>query len=135
MLQRLKAAVGPYAFLPLRLAVGLAGILHGWPKISHPSAFIRTVTDAALPWPQALAWLGMGSLVLGGALVLVGFQTRLAAFAIACTAGVAAFRVQFENGFFGDSGFEGPLLLMLAALPLLLGGPGRASIDGFRGKA
>jgi len=135
MFQRLKAAVGPYAFLPLRLAVGLVGILHGWPKISHPSGFVRTVTEAGLPWPEVLAWAGMVSLVLGGALVLVGFLTRPAALGIACTAGVAAFRVQFASGFFGESGFEGALLLFLAAFALLLGGPGRASIDAFRGRA
>ncbi len=135
MFQRLKAVVGPYAFLPLRLAVGLAGILHGWPLTREVRPIARTLAEAGLPWPQGLAWAGVGSLLLGGALVLIGFLTRPAAFAIACTAGVVTFRLRFGNGFFGEQGFEAPLLLLLAALALLLGGPGRASVDAFRGRA
>jgi putative oxidoreductase len=135
MFQRLKAAVGPFALLPLRLAVGLAGILHGWPMTGQASENSGALGQAGLPWPRALAWCGIGSFLVGGALVLVGFQTRLAAFAIACASGVVAFRLRFGNGFFGEQGFEGPLLMSLAAFALLLGGPGRASIDAFRGRA
>ncbi|MBN1335525.1 MAG: DoxX family protein [Deltaproteobacteria bacterium] len=135
MRSRLAAVVGPFALLPVRLAVGLAGILHGWPLVGQTPEVTRTLAQAGLPWPGGLAWLGAGSLLVGGILVLVGFLTRLAALAIVCTAGLVAFRLRFANGCFGDQGFEGPLLLALAALTLVLGGPGRASIDAFRGRA
>ena len=135
MLQRARTAVTPYAQLPLRLGIGLAMLVHGWAHVAHPEVLSRALTRADLPAGDMLAWVLAGIELIGGLLVLLGFQTRLAALVVALRCGLGAFVVSWGKGFFADDGgFEYPLLLMLGALCLWLGGAGRASVDSIRGK-
>jgi putative oxidoreductase len=135
MLPKLKAAVQPYALLPLRFGLGLAMLVHGWAHIQGPGALTRALSRVNLPATEPLTWVAIGIEMLGGLLVLVGFQTRIAAFFLTCWLFFQAFLLQARNGWFADEGgLEVPLLLALAALAVWLGGAGRASVDSIRGK-
>jgi uncharacterized membrane protein YphA (DoxX/SURF4 family) len=65
---------------------------------------------------------------VGGILLLVGFQTRLAAALIAIVMIVAMITVKFAKGFSG--GWEFDFVLFLMAVSLMLSGGGAASIEG-----
>ena len=49
--------------------------------------------------------------------------------AVAVNMGVASYKADWKNGFYGQGGFEFPLLLGTVALSLCLTGPGRLSVD------
>ncbi|MFH1469906.1 MAG: DoxX family membrane protein [Pseudomonadota bacterium] len=135
MLTKLKTATQPYAMLSLRLALGLTLLVHGWAHVQRPGALTRAFERADLPAAEPLAWVAAGVELLGGLLVLMGFQARIAAFFLACWGFVQAFLLQAHNGWFADEGgLELPLLLALGAVAIWLGGAGRASVDSIRGK-
>lgn len=48
--------------------------------------------------PAFFAWMGAFSEAIGGLLLIVGFQTRIASFLIVCTMLVAIFMQQVNNG-------------------------------------
>lgn len=134
MLDKLRAAVRPYAVLPLRLGLGLALVVEGWTHATGPAALARTLERASLPMAEPLTWVLIGIELLGGLLVLLGFQTRATAAVLSVWLAVDCFVIHLRNGWFADQGgFEVPLLLLVGVLALLLGGPGRASVDSIRG--
>lgn len=125
---------GPAALglLVLRVIAGLGLMLHGWPKIQN--AFSWMGPNAGIPGVlQALAALSE----FGGGLALVlGLLTPLAALGVAITMLVAIFMVHVAKGDpFVRSGpppggsYELAAIYFGAALLLLLGGPGRFSLD------
>jgi putative oxidoreductase len=134
MLDKLREAVRPYALLPLRFGLGLALMVQGWLHATGPAGLIRSLEHAELPLTEPLAWTVIALELLGGLLVLVGFQVRIAALVLCAWLSVDTFVVHLGNGWAADQGgFQVPLLLLMAALTLSLGGAGRASIDSFRG--
>lgn len=134
MLDKLRHAVRPYTALPIRFGLGLALLVSGWTHATGPAALSRTLSRVDLPLAEPLTWLVIGVELLGGLLVLLGFQTRSAAAVLVVWLSVDCFVVHLRNGWFADQGgFEVPLLLLVASLSLLLGGPGRASVDSIRG--
>jgi putative oxidoreductase len=135
MLEKLRAATRPYAMLPIRFGLGLALLVQGWEHAMGPSRLIRGLERADLPWAEPLAWLVVGVELLGGLLVLLGFQVRWAALALAIWLATDCFVLRWSAGWHADQGgFELSLLHLLAAVGLLLGGAGRASIDSIRGR-
>nr|WP_315172744.1 DoxX family protein [uncultured Flavobacterium sp.] len=48
--------------------------------------------------PAFFAWMGAFSEAIGGLLLIIGFQTRIASFLIVCTMLVAIFMQQINNG-------------------------------------
>lgn len=67
--------------------------------------------------------------LIGGALLLLGFLTRVGAFLIACVMLTAIVGVTWQAGFFAPGGFEYPLSLLAVCLALLISGGGVASVD------
>ncbi|MEN0109585.1 MAG: DoxX family membrane protein [Planctomycetota bacterium] len=65
----------------------------GLSKFPLDAWFARSVGDLGFPLPTLFAWLAAMSEVAGGVLLAVGLCTRPAAFFLAFTLGVAAFRV------------------------------------------
>ncbi|MDT7543312.1 MAG: putative oxidoreductase [Acidobacteriota bacterium] len=135
MFQRLIATTATWITVPLRLALGLAFIGHGaqktfgawdgpgwakWTAFPPPFAFMRP----AWLWMAASA---LGELV-GGALVLTGFLTRVGAFLIACSMLTAVIGVHWGS-FFLPRGMEYALTALLVCVALLISGGGRASLD------
>ena len=135
-MSRIFTALSHYAHLPLRLGVGLAMVLHGWPKVTDAGAFVARVEKMGIPYGEVLGYFAVGAEFLGGILIILGLWTRGAALTVATVMGVAIFYVHWDAGYFAsDGGFEYPMLILLGALALFMGGPGKASVDAFRGKA
>jgi putative oxidoreductase len=86
--------------------------------------------------PPFLAVLAVLAEFLGSIFLLFGFMTRLSAMAICTNMLVAAVTVHLKNGFFlnftGRQAGEGVEFFILAigiGVALILGGPGRFSVD------
>ena len=111
----------PIALLLMRLALGAIMVAHGYYKVFgglHHHA--QTVASLGLP-----AWLGYVSAFtefFGGLLILVGFFTRAAAFAVFINLSVAIWKVHLHNGLMGSPGrpgYEFPLAAAALAFALV----------------
>jgi putative oxidoreductase len=122
------------ALLALRLALGAAFVVHGYPKIQHP------LTWPAHALPGAPGWLAATAAVVefgGGIALLAGFLTRIVAFLIAADMVVAIFLVLVPHGapFVSEAGgpsFELPLTYLVVGFALVMMGAGAMSLDGLR---
>jgi putative oxidoreductase len=115
--------------LLLRLTVGAAFIIHGWPKMQHPTMWMGP--DAGVPaLMQALA---AGTEFGGGAALILGFLTRLAALGLAGVMITALALVHFPSGHpfvaMGGPSFELPAVYLASMACFLFSGPGRFSMD------
>jgi putative oxidoreductase len=118
----------PLALLVMRLALGIVMVAHGYQNtFRHLHDHVHMVASLGIP-----AWLGYVSSFtefFGGLLILGGFFTRLAAFAICIDLMVAIWKVHWHNGLSGDHGYEFPLALAALAFALIFFGGGPISID------
>jgi|GEM_PF-5430478 len=73
---------GAVGLLLLRLVFGAALVLHGFPKIQHPTNWM----GAGAPVPGFFQFLAAFSEFFGGLAVIIGLLTPIAAFGIAATA-------------------------------------------------
>jgi len=138
----------------LRVTAGVILVAHGYPKLfggpgkkahpllartmgpNYPAAversgpgFVTALEKMGVPYPE-LAATASGLAEFGGGLALAaGFLTRPVALASAFNMGVAVYKGHWEKGFYGQGGFEFPLLLGASTLALGLTGPGAISID------
>jgi putative oxidoreductase len=121
-----RASLG---LLAVRLVAGSAMILHGWPKIQHPTTWMgeRAEVPGMLQACAALAEFG------GGICWVLGLLMPLASSLIAVTMAVALFTVHIPAGdpFVSPGGrsFEPALGYLAIAVLFLLAGPGRLSVD------
>ena len=129
------------SLLILRLALGIVMLPHGLQKtvgLFGGGGFGATMgyfTGQGMP--AALAFLVILAESLGSLGLIVGFLTRVAALGIGSVMVCAILTVHWPNGFFMNwfgnqkgEGFEYHLLVIGMALALILGGGGKASIDG-----
>lgn len=129
------------ALLVLRLLIGWLFLWHGLGKILGPpfagvglDAFSAIVSLHVGSLPDALVIAlaaGVGLVeVAGGALLILGWQTGMAAsvLLLAQVANIALIR--FDYGPFGPMGWENVLVVMGTLFTLLLGGPGAFAVDG-----
>ena len=123
---------GAATLLVVRVVMGVAFILHGWPKIQNPMGWMNAMGGEAVPsFLQALAALAEFG---GGIALLLGFLTPLAALGIVCQMLGALFMVHFPMGHpfvaaTGGPSYELPLVYLALAILLLVMGPGRWSFD------
>lgn len=120
-----------YALLVLRLMVGVAFVIHGLPKIEHPTTWMNVTRGAGAfaPWLQAI---GAGAEFFGGIALVFGFASQLASALICFNMFVATFIVEIPSGArFADGAkpFELPLVYFTLTLALFLLGPGSFSVD------
>ena len=122
----------PLGLLVLRLALGAIMIAHGWQKIAtHLHGIMGLLGHLGIPaW---MAYLVVAAEFGGGILVVVGFLTRFAAFAILIDMLVAILKVHIHNGLTGQGGFEFPMTCAAIAFALIFFGAGPISIDWMRG--
>jgi putative oxidoreductase len=126
----------PWALTLLRVALGVAMLVHGWEKLippgslhrSHPlagiEAFNHFVVTLGLPY-----WLGYVSVAtefLGGAFLIVGLLTRFWAFMVVGNMLVALWKVNIHHGY---SGSEYTVALITMALMLVVAGSGAFALD------
>jgi putative oxidoreductase len=142
--------------LLLRLSVGGTLMAHGYPKLfggpekkppeqlvkalgenwrafnerAGPKNFAAGLESMGVPYPTLGAYASGITELFGGAALILGFKTRLAALAIIFNLGVAIWKAHWKTGFFGEGGFELPASLAAGAATLTLTGPGALSIDG-----
>jgi putative oxidoreductase len=140
--------------LLLRMTAGITLVAHGYPKLfggpgkqphpllastmgpNYPAAversgpgFVTALEKMGIPEPR-LAATASGLAEFGGGLALAaGLFTRPVALAVAFNMGVAVYKAHWKNGFYGQGGYEFPLLLGVSALSIGLTGPGVISVD------
>jgi putative oxidoreductase len=118
----------PLALFVVRLALGVIMVAHGSQKVfgglHHHAQFV-----ASLGIPAWLGYVSSFAEFLGGLLVLAGFFTRAAAFAICIDLGVAIWKIHWHNGLTADHGMEFPLALATLAFLLIFFGAGPISLD------
>ncbi|MFI0418071.1 DoxX family protein [Spongiactinospora sp. 9N601] len=120
------------AALIARLIVGVIFMAHGLQKIRAggvgPTA--AGFAEMGVPMPQIAAGFTMAVELVGGALLILGLVTPLAALLLAVVCAAAAIFVHARNGIFiSDGGFELVGGLGSAVLLLAAGGAGRFSLD------
>jgi putative oxidoreductase len=131
----------------LRLALGIVYLIHGWHALAviGVPAVAGLVTGIGYPpsLATALAWYLVAAHVAGGALMLLGLWTRLAALLQVPIMASALFLMHFSQGFFMNvstvetaggprpivGGYEYSFLVLAATLALALTGPGRLSLE------
>lgn len=135
-MSRLTATTATWVTLPLRLVLGSIMFAHGAQKVLGVwggrglSAWAAGV--APLDLRPSWFWLSASALseFLGGAMVLIGLFTRVAALLIACVMAVAIAGVHWRHGLFlNDGGYEYAMALLGIALALMIAGGGNISVD------
>ena len=122
--------LGPYAPVFLRLALGIVFIYHGWGKVFGAEAGMGAswMGDKMPAIVQILVSWGE---LIGGAAILVGFLTKLAAAGIAIIMVGAIVTVHGANGFgMQNSGYEYNFVLICMCLALMGLGSGPLSVGG-----
>jgi putative oxidoreductase len=115
------------ALLILRIEMGVAFILHGWPKIQNAFSWM----PAEAPVPGLLQALAAFAEFGGGIALLLGLLVPLASLGLIATMAVAALvHIQKGDPFVGYTGSYEPATVYLAmSILLFLMGPGRYSLD------
>jgi putative oxidoreductase len=124
-----RAGIG---LLLVRIVVGAAFIFHGWQKIGNPFHWMEGMPDAP---PAFLQGMAVFAEVGGGAMLILGFLTPLAAFLLACDMGYALAFVHLPKGdpfiaaAANGSSCERALVYLAVAVAVFLAGPGRYALD------
>lgn len=116
--------------LLLRLWFGsVLALSHGYGKILDPGRVVRSVEKAGFPLPEVLGPFAALSEFVGGLFLAIGLFTRPAALSVLGTMLGAAFVVHAGDPF---SKKEFALAYAVAALAVLVAGPGKYSVDARR---
>lgn len=116
--------------LVMRLVVGTAFIIHGWPKIQNPFGWMGPQS----PVPGFFQLLAAVSEFGGGVAWIIGLLVPLASLGIGCTMTVAVSMHAFvlHDPFVsltGGRSYELAAAYLCVAVLLLVVGPGRFSLD------
>ncbi|MCB1134945.1 MAG: DoxX family protein [Chlamydiia bacterium] len=136
MLSRLNASLRslecfgdlPPLFFRLMLAYGF--FTPALNKVTHFSNVVTWFEGMNFILPTLSAGLAATAEALGVVLLFLGLGTRLIALPLMFVMLVAIFAVHWPNGFSAvANGIEVPLYYFLMLFSLLIGGPGRYSLD------
>lgn len=112
-----------------RLAIAAIFIWAAWGKVLNPSSTINHIQSAGIPAAGLVYALTVALEALGGALIVIGWRARLAAFALFLFLIPATYLFHFDLGnrlqmsmALKNIGLMGGLLYIMAA------GPGKFSI-------
>lgn len=116
--------------LLLRLVFGYFWLETGWAKLHNLDAFAMRFEGWGIPWPHASAAVSGATDLLGGALLMLGLATRLAAVPMIVNMLVALAVVVLPGIATPDEFVElDEVLYVLVLFWLVMAGPGKASLD------
>jgi putative oxidoreductase len=115
----------------VRIITGVIFIAHGYQKlfVYGLAGISDGFTKMGAPMPTVTAPLVTFLELFGGIGLVIGFLTRLIALGLLIDMLGAILIVHLAAGFFMPTGYEFALLLMVSSLALVIGGPGRLSVD------
>lgn len=122
------------SLLSLRLLLAWEFWGAGVKKFNGENWFARIQDDFPFPFnviPNEISWfIATWSELLGAIALLVGLGTRYAVASLIILDIVALVSVHADNGYnVCNNGFKLPLIYLMMLIPLLLNGPGKASLD------
>jgi putative oxidoreductase len=141
------ARASDYGITVLRVSLGVIFLLHGYlgAFVFTPAGMSAFNASKGIPFPAITAWFVVVGHILGGALLVLGFLTRLGALLHVVIMAGAVYFVHLEQGFFmhgiivdavaGQAiagGYEYSLSLLMGSMAILLLGGGPLSLDGAR---
>lgn len=120
-----------FAPFVLRVAVGAIFVMHGWMKleggIGGTAGFLGSL---GFPMPAVFAMILIAAEVIGGAFLVLGLYTHLAAKILLVIPVVAFLTFHATKGFFVNAGgYEFVMLIFAATFAVMVLGPGRWSLD------
>ena len=116
--------------LLVRLFVGYFFAVTGWAKVQNLDTMTGRFTEWGIPFPAFSAALSGSTELIGGALIVVGLLTRLAAIPLGVNMAVAIATVNIKRVGGLDEFVElSEPLYALVFLWLVFTGPGRVSLD------
>jgi putative oxidoreductase len=116
--------------LLVRLFLGYFFFETGWSKVGHLDAMAERFTGWGIPFPAFNAALSGYTELIGGALIMLGLTTRLAALPLCINMVVAILVVNIRKVSGLDEFVElSEPLYALCFLWLFFSGPGRVSLD------
>jgi putative oxidoreductase len=122
------------ALLAARILLGAIFVVAGWGKTANVTGFAGFMASGGVP--EFLAWPVILFEIIGGLLLIVGFQTRWTALALGAftiVAGVLYHYVPADQNQMTQ--FLKNLAMTGGYLAIAITGAGAWSIDGFRGNA
>jgi len=132
--EKLSAAGGYLTMLPLRLLLAWEFWEAGLEKFNGENWFEGIKGDFPFPFnvvPTDISWfISTWTEMLGALALVVGLATRFTAVSLIVLDIVAWASVHSGNGYnVCDNGFKLPLIYLVLLIPLVLSGPGKASVD------
>jgi putative oxidoreductase len=136
-----------YGITVLRVTLGAVFVLHGYAAffVFTPAGLTAFNASKGIPFPAITAWFIIAGHFAGGAMLLLGFLTRVGALLHVAIMGGAVYFVHLTQGFFlhgiivdaaaGKAivgGFEYALVLLLASVAVLITGSGPVAVDSWR---
>lgn len=115
----------------LRLMLGAVFMAHGVQAIFLKGLGPLTAQFKAwqVPLPLLSAPLVATLELAGGLLIVLGLGARPLALALAGVMAGAIYFAHWGHDFFGSTGMELPLVMLVSALAIAIGGPGKPSFD------
>jgi putative oxidoreductase len=134
VIEKLDAIGGYLAMLPLRLLLAWEFWESGVEKYNGENWFAQIQNDFPFPFsivPADISWfISTWAELLGAVALVTGLGTRFTAATLIILDIVAWSSVHAGNGYnVCGNGYKLPLMYLMMLIPLLLSGPGRASLD------
>ncbi len=126
-----------YRNIGLLVARGIPGVIflyHGWQKIDGGVAGVgQFLKSLSVPLPDVMAYILSYGELIGGALLIAGFLTRLVSLAFILDMVLAIILVKLDRGLIAPMGVpvgaELDLALIAAMAAIACFGPGSLSVD------
>jgi putative oxidoreductase len=116
--------------LASRILLALLFLIEGYKKVTHVAGTAGYLGKVGVPAPEVTVWGVIAIELVGGLLIVLGWQTRIVAWIMAAfTLGTALLGHKFWIDAAQTTQFLKNLSIMGGFLLLAAYGPGRASID------